>query len=111
MALREVNFDGIVGPTHNYAGLAYGNLASAAHRGNVSRPRAAALQGLHKMKALMELGLLQGVLPPLERPDVATLRTLGFAGDDAAVLYTVAREADWGSNLSHGPYKDTCPRH
>ena len=24
----EVNFDGLVGPTHNYAGLSYGNVAS-----------------------------------------------------------------------------------
>jgi succinylarginine dihydrolase len=24
----EVNFDGLVGPTHNYGGLSYGNVAS-----------------------------------------------------------------------------------
>ena len=44
--LREINFDGIVGPTHNYAGLSEGNLASARNRDTVSRPRDAALQGL-----------------------------------------------------------------
>ena len=26
MSAREVNFDGLVGPTHNYGGLAHGNL-------------------------------------------------------------------------------------
>ena len=41
--LREINFDGIVGPTHNYAGLSLGNIASARHAGQASHPRAAAL--------------------------------------------------------------------
>ena len=27
--LTEINFDGIIGPTHNYAGLSRGNIASA----------------------------------------------------------------------------------
>lgn len=91
---REVNFDGLVGPTHNYAGLSYGNVASLAHRGAVSRPREAALQGLAKMKALADLGLPQAVLPPHERPDVAALRALGFSGgNDHAVLAAAARHA------------------
>ncbi|GAB4265292.1 MAG: N-succinylarginine dihydrolase [Deferrisomatales bacterium] len=92
-AAREVNFDGIVGPTHSYAGLSYGNLASMTHRGAVANPRAAALQGLRKMKLLADLGLVQGVLPPQERPHVETLRALGFAGTDAQVLARAAREA------------------
>lgn len=82
----EVNFDALVGPTHNYAGLAYGNLASQRSRLTVSNPRAAALEGLAKMKLLADLGVKQAVLPPQDRPDVATLRQLGFAGDDARVL-------------------------
>ncbi len=82
----EVNFDGLVGPTHNYAGLSTGNVASTANAQAVSHPKAAALQGLAKMKALMALGLPQGVLPPHERPDVGTLRRLGFRGRDAEVL-------------------------
>src|SRR5215207_770580 len=83
----EVNFDGLVGPTHSYAGLAYGNLASQQNRGAVSNPKAAALQGLAKAKLLADLGARQAVLPPQERPDVEALRRLGFAGaDDARVL-------------------------
>ncbi|MGJ8667877.1 MAG: N-succinylarginine dihydrolase [Oceanococcus sp.] len=82
----EANFDGLVGPTHNYAGLSYGNVASAKNLGSDSAPRAAALQGLEKMKALHELGLVQGVLPPQERPDMQALRRLGFAGNDAEIL-------------------------
>jgi succinylarginine dihydrolase len=89
---REVNFDGLVGPTHNYAGLSRGNVASLAHRGAVSRPREAALQGLAKMKALADLGLPQALLPPHERPDLAALRAFGFTGrDDAALLSAAAR--------------------
>ena len=49
--LREINFDGIVGPSHNYAGLSLGNLASSRNAGAASYPRAAALQGLAKMRA------------------------------------------------------------
>ncbi len=51
MSAVEVNFDGLVGPTHNYAGLSEGNLASARNRDTVARPREAALQGLAKMPA------------------------------------------------------------
>jgi len=81
----EINFDGLIGPSHNYAGLSFGNLASAANAGAVARPRRAALQGLAKMRRLMDLGLVQGFLPPQERPDTDFLRRLGFAGSDEAV--------------------------
>lgn len=82
---EEINFDGLVGPTHNYAGLSEGNLASERNRDTVARPRAAALQGLAKMQRLRALGLTQGVLPPHERPNVGWLRALGFAGSDGEV--------------------------
>jgi succinylarginine dihydrolase len=74
----EVNFDGLVGPTHNYAGLSPGNLASAKHASTVSHPRQAALQGLAKMKLLMRLGVPQAVIPPQTRPCLDVLRSLGF---------------------------------
>jgi succinylarginine dihydrolase len=83
---REWNFDGLVGPTHNYAGLAHGNLAAQANQGLVSNPKAAALQGLAKMRALMRLGVPQAVLPPHERPHVETLRRMGFSGPEAEML-------------------------
>nr|WP_245798024.1 N-succinylarginine dihydrolase [Chromohalobacter japonicus] len=91
--VREVNFDGLVGPTHNYAGLAHGNVASMRHGGLTANPREAALQGLDKMKSLMEAGYAQGVLPPQQRPDLGALRDLGFTGDDASVLARAAEEA------------------
>ena len=93
--MPEANFDSIVGPTHNYAGLSPGNVASTAHRGQVSRPRDAALQGLSKMRSLAGLGLCQGWLPPQERPDIGTLRTLGFSGSDVEVISRAAREAPY----------------
>ncbi|WPP47610.1 N-succinylarginine dihydrolase [Pseudomonas sp. AN-1] len=93
MSAVEVNFDGLVGSTHNYAGLSPGNLASMGNREQPADPRGAALQGLAKMRRLLELGFVQGVLPPQERPDLATLRALGFAGSDAQVLARAAGEA------------------
>jgi succinylarginine dihydrolase len=83
--MLEVNFDGLVGPSHNYAGLSLGNIASATHAGAVSAPRAAALQGLAKMRRMMALGFRQGLLLPHDRPDAGWLRRMGFAGDDLAV--------------------------
>nr|WP_232455113.1 N-succinylarginine dihydrolase [Oceanisphaera avium] len=87
----EVNFDGLVGPTHHYAGLAYGNLASQGSAQSHSNPKQAALQGLQKMKSLHDLGLYQGVLAPQDRPAITTLRKLGFSGTDAQVLEKVYR--------------------
>ncbi len=78
MPAREVNFDGLVGPTHNYAGLSLGNRASMGNAGKTSSPRRAALQGLQKMRLLVDLGLAQAVLPPQLRPDPAILARLGF---------------------------------
>ncbi len=92
MTAHEVNFDGIVGPTHNYAGLSFGNVASMRHGKTISNPRQAALEGLAKMKLLMDLGVKQAVLPPQERPHVPTLRRLGFAGGDADALDRAYRE-------------------
>ncbi|WP_371373266.1 N-succinylarginine dihydrolase [Thalassotalea aquiviva] len=82
----EANFDGLVGPTHNYAGLSEGNVASKLNANDVSSPKSAALQGLAKMKALHDLGMTQGVFAPQERPDIFSLRRLGFSGSDANVL-------------------------
>jgi len=64
----EVNFDGLVGPTHNYAGLAHGNVHSVNNKNKPSNPREAALQGLDKMKLLHDLGFKQAIIPPQERP-------------------------------------------
>ncbi|MDF1678658.1 MAG: N-succinylarginine dihydrolase [Legionellaceae bacterium] len=76
----ELNLDGLVGPTHHYAGLAFGNKASMRHADTQSNPRDAALQGLKKMRLLHELGLKQAVLPPQLRPNLQFLHTLGFTG-------------------------------
>lgn len=76
----EVNFDGLIGPTHNYGGMSEGNIASAINEGDVSKPREAALQGLEKMRFLLRSGLKQGFLPPLKRPSYGLLRACGFHG-------------------------------
>ena len=75
--LREINFDGIVGPSHNYAGLSLGNLASQSNFGATSRPREAALQGIAKMRGNLALGQAQGVFMPLDRPNDGWLAALG----------------------------------
>jgi succinylarginine dihydrolase len=89
----EANFDGIVGPTHNYAGLSFGNLASANNAMLKANPREAAHQGLKKMKMLHDMGLVQGVLPPHERPHIPTLVKLGYSGSEAKILENVAADA------------------
>ena len=97
--MREYNFDGLVGPTHNYAGLSHGNVASLRHAGQPANPRAAALQGLGKMRFVAALGVGQAVLPPHERPSLRTLRQLGFRGSDAEVLAQAARDPELGDAL------------
>ncbi len=89
----EANFDGLVGPTHNYSGLSFGNVASLNNSARPSNPKAAAKQGLVKMKALADLGFVQGVLAPHERPHIPSLRRLGFSGSDADILAQAAKQA------------------
>lgn len=90
--MPELNLDGLVGPSHNYAGLSLGNLAATKNAGAVSAPRKAALQGLAKMRLLVSLGARQGLLLPHRRPNARWLRGMGFEGDDAAVLAACWRE-------------------
>jgi succinylarginine dihydrolase len=89
--MRETQFDGLVGPTHNYGGLSPGNVASTSHGGQPSNPRAAALEGLGKMAFVRDLGVRQAVLPPHDRPHLSTLRKLGFRGSDEDVIAAAAR--------------------
>jgi succinylarginine dihydrolase len=108
--LVEINFDGIVGPTHNYAGLSPGNIASASHRGDASFPRAAALQGVAKMRRNMERGLAQGFLLPLPRPNPVLLRDLAIGPDTDRALVAAAWSASamWTANAATvSPAPDT----
>lgn len=106
----EINFDGIVGPSHNYAGLSLGNLASAKNAGQVSHPRAAALQGLAKMRHNLRLGLPQGVFLPHPRPDWPWLESLGASMESASPLPAWALSASpmWTANAATvSPAPDT----
>jgi len=91
MKAIEANFDGLVGLTHHYAGLSFGNEASTRNQHQPSNPRLAAKQGLLKMKALADRGFVQGVIPPHERPNLPLLRQLGFRGSDEQVLAQAAK--------------------
>ena len=82
----EVNFDGLIGPSHNYGGLSHGNVASKSNALKISQPKQAALQGLQKMDYLRGLGLMQGVLLPQQRPHLPTLKALGFSGSDERLI-------------------------
>jgi len=93
MTALEANFDGLVGPTHNYGGLAPGNLASAKNSGAVSAPRAGVLEGLAKAKMLADAGLAQGVMPPQERPYIPELKALGFSGRNDGAIWEAAYKA------------------
>ena len=109
MPLVEINFDGIVGPSHNYAGLSLGNLASIRSGGQVSQPRAAALQGVDKMRANLALGLTQGLFLPHPRPDHPWLAELGSkydAADSTLAANAMSASAMWAANaatVSPGP--------
>ncbi len=109
--LREINFDGIVGPSHNYAGLSLGNLASARSAGEVSKPRSAALQGLDKMRANLALGLTQGIFLPHARPDHRWLAELGTSVDGAEpalAANAMSASAMWAANAATvSPSPDT----
>ncbi len=111
MAIREINFDGIIGPSHNYAGLSLGNLASFTNKGQVSHPKAAALQGLAKMRHNFELGLPQGLLLPHPRPDQLWLAELGTNVEEVpASLRPAAFSASamWAANAATvSPAPDT----
>jgi succinylarginine dihydrolase len=109
VSLVEINFDGIVGPSHNYAGLSLGNLASTKNAGQVSRPRRAALEGLDKMRANLALGLVQGIFVPHPRPHRAWLAELGTGieeAEPALAANATSASAMWAANaatVSPGP--------
>ena len=107
----EINFDGIIGPSHNYAGLSLGNLASARNAGHVSQPRAAALQGLDKMRANLALGLAQGLFVPPPRPARDWLAKLGTTIDDAdpvVAANAMSASSMWAANAATvSPAPDT----
>ncbi|ODU21239.1 MAG: succinylarginine dihydrolase [Sphingomonas sp. SCN 67-18] len=111
MALVEINFDGIVGPSHNYAGLSLGNLASARNKGETAHPRAAALQGLAKMRANIALGLTQGILLPHARPDHDWLARMGSdhgGADPLLRAWAMSAAAMWTANAATvSPAPDT----
>jgi succinylarginine dihydrolase len=103
VTLREINFDGIVGPSHNYAGLSLGNIASMGHAGQVSEPRAAALQGIDKMRANLALGLAQGLFVPHPRPNRAWLAELGTnieAAEPGLAANAMSASAMWAANAA-----------
>ena len=111
MPLAEINFDGIVGPSHNYAGLSFGNVASMGHGGQVSQPRAAALEGIEKMRANLALGLAQGIFLPHPRPHRVWLRELGTEIGDAEpslAASAMSASAMWAANAATvSPAPDT----
>jgi succinylarginine dihydrolase len=107
----EINFDGIVGPSHNYAGLSLGNLASTTNKGMVAFPRAAALQGVEKMRRNLALGLAQGIFLPHRRPNSQWLETLGTTPEEASGSLRPAAfsaSAMWAANAATvSPAPDT----
>ncbi|GAA4644359.1 N-succinylarginine dihydrolase [Pontixanthobacter gangjinensis] len=110
MTMVEINFDGIVGPSHNYAGLSLGNLAATKNAGETSFPRAAALQGLAKMQANRALGLAQGYLLPLPRPNGKLLDALAVddSADPALTRAAWSASSMWTANAATvSPAPDT----
>jgi len=109
--IREINFDGIVGPSHNYAGLSLGNLASSQNAGHVSRPRAAALQSISKLRINLALGLTQGIFVPQPRPATQWLASLGTTltgAEPVVAANAMSASAMWAANAATvSPSPDT----
>lgn len=108
--LVEINFDGIVGPSHNYAGLSLGNLAATKNAGATSYPRAAALQGIAKMRGNLAMGLAQGFLLPLPRPNETWLQALAADAtiDPALLAGAWSASSMWTANAATvSPAPDT----
>lgn len=114
MAVVEINFDGIIGPSHNYAGLSLGNLASTRNAFQVSHPRAAALQGIDKMRANLALGLSQGIFLPHPRPHREWLAQLGTTIEQAEPVLAanaMSASAMWAANAATvSPAPDTADK-
>lgn len=109
--ITEINFDGIIGPSHNYAGLSAGNIASANNAGATAHPRQAAIQGLEKMRANLALGLPQGWFMPLPRPDHRWLDSLSTdvaAAEPHIRAAAMSASAMWAANAATvSPASDT----
>lgn len=114
MMLREINFDGLIGPSHNYAGLSLGNIASTRSAGSISRPRAAALQGIEKMRTNISLGLVQGIFLPHWRPDGRWLAALGTdvsTAEPHVRAAAMSASSMWAANAATvSPAADTADR-
>lgn len=91
MHVYEVNMDGLVGPSHHYAGLSAGNIASTSNALSTANPAAAAHQGIQKMRLLTQIGVKQAILPPHQRPNLHLLHQLGFTGTPNQQLNKVKR--------------------
>jgi succinylarginine dihydrolase len=109
--LREINFDGLVGPSHNYSGLSLGNLAASSNAGKPAYPREAALQGIAKMRSNLRCGLAQGIFVPLDRPNDRWLASLGtdFASASSELKANAfSASAMWAANAATvSPAPDT----
>lgn len=109
--LTEINFDGLIGPSHNYAGLSHGNLAATRNAGKIAAPRRAALEGIAKMRSNLALGLTQGILLPLARPDHGWLDSLATSYAEAAPhlqAQALSASAMWAANAATvSPAPDT----
>jgi succinylarginine dihydrolase len=81
------------------------------HGGQVSQPRAAALEGIEKMRANLALGLAQGIFVPHPRPHRIWLRELGTEIEDAEpslAAASMSASAMWAANAATvSPAPDT----
>ncbi len=108
--LQEINFDVILGPSHTYAGLSLRNLAATQNAGGTSSPRAAALQGVAKMRGNLALGLAQGFFVPLDRPNGRWLADIAADDSTDAAMLAGAWSASsmWTANAATvSPAPDT----
>jgi succinylarginine dihydrolase len=101
--VSETYLLGLPGTTHSHAGIAPGNVASAAHRDRPGSPRAAALQVLALARRLLDRGVPVALLPPLPRPDPAFVAACALGpGPDPDELWKAAGSSAfmWAANAA-----------
>ncbi|RAP29456.1 hypothetical protein DID78_03615 [Candidatus Marinamargulisbacteria bacterium SCGC AG-343-D04] len=113
MSYSSVFIDGLMGPSYHFGGLSLGNTWSETHFKEISFPKKAALEGLHKMFEVYSLGLHQYVLPPVRKDVSALFRSLGydhFNSESLRELFSVnpyfvssvfSSSSAWLANIGH----------
>ncbi len=107
----EINFDGIIGPSHNYAGLSLGNHRRRPQRGRGQRAARRGAAGRRQDARQSGAGAGAGLLRAARRPNAGWLAALGTdlaSADRASARRALVRLVDVGRQCRD---RLACARH